>query len=163
MFNNTSQKSLNKSSLKRNIKSDQLGIHACSIGKFTFEIFWNPCYARLIIYFWKKGTCYWWLFPGVNEIYLATIFVLTYFCWTREGFGPLALAPPSIRYWLLRGPGFLLPTVRESNIFTGICLSKIGLMPTDSLLGLVTVQSVRILLECFLVRQMFWLVLFPCH
>ena len=40
-----------------------------------------------------------------------------------------------------------LPTAREGNVFTGVCLSTIGLMDTGSLLGLV----VCILLECFLV------------
>ena len=46
---------------------------------------------------------------------------------------------------------FLLPIAREGNVFTGICLSTIGLMDTGSLLGLVKARSVRILLECFLV------------
>ena len=45
----------------------------------------------------------------------------------------------------------LLPTVREGNVFTGVCLSTIGHIATRSLLGLVTAQSVCILLECFLV------------
>ena len=45
----------------------------------------------------------------------------------------------------------LLPTAREGNVFTGVCLSTIGLMDTGSLLGLVMARSVRILLECFLV------------
>ena len=45
----------------------------------------------------------------------------------------------------------LLPTAREGNVFTGVCLSTIGLMATRSLLGPVTVRSVRILLKCFLV------------
>ena len=45
-----------------------------------------------------------------------------------------------------------LPTAREGNVFTGACLSTIGLMDTGSLFGLVTVWSVRILLECFLVN-----------
>ena len=45
-----------------------------------------------------------------------------------------------------------LRTAREGNIFTGVCLSTIGLMDTGSLLGLVTARSVRILLECFLVE-----------
>ena len=44
----------------------------------------------------------------------------------------------------------LLPTEREGNVFTGVCLSTIGLIDTRSLLGL-TARSVRILLECFLV------------
>ena len=35
----------------------------------------------------------------------------------------------------------LLPTAREGNVFTGVCLSTIGLMDTSSLLGLVTVRS----------------------
>ena len=39
----------------------------------------------------------------------------------------------------------LLPTAREGNVFTGVCLSTIGLMANSSLLGLVTTQSVRIL------------------
>ena len=43
------------------------------------------------------------------------------------------------------------PTARQGYIFTGVYLSTIGLMDTGSLLGLVTVRSVRILLECFLV------------
>ena len=38
----------------------------------------------------------------------------------------------------------------EGNVFTGVCLSTIGLMATRSLLGL-SARSVRILLECFLV------------
>ena len=45
----------------------------------------------------------------------------------------------------------LLPTAREGNVSTGVCLSIIGLMDTGSLLSLVTAWSVRILLECFLV------------
>ena len=45
-----------------------------------------------------------------------------------------------------------LPTEREGNVFTGVCLSTIGLMDTGSLLGLVMAWSVRILLECFLVN-----------
>ena len=44
-----------------------------------------------------------------------------------------------------------LPIGREGNVFTGVCLSTIGLMDTGSLLGLVAARSVRILLECFLV------------
>ena len=44
----------------------------------------------------------------------------------------------------------LLPTAREGNVFTGVCLSTIGLVATRSLLILVTARSVRILLECFL-------------
>ena len=44
-----------------------------------------------------------------------------------------------------------LPTAREGNVFTDVCLSTTGLMNTGSLLGLVTTRSVRILLECFLV------------
>ena len=39
----------------------------------------------------------------------------------------------------------------EGNVFSGVCLSTIGLMATLSLLGLVTVWSVCILLEIFLV------------
>ena len=35
----------------------------------------------------------------------------------------------------------LLPTAREGNVFTGVCLSTIGLMDTGSLPGLVTVRS----------------------
>ena len=38
----------------------------------------------------------------------------------------------------------------EGIVFTGVCLSTIGLPTTDSLLGLLTARSVRILLECFL-------------
>ena len=45
----------------------------------------------------------------------------------------------------------LLPTAREGNIFTGVCLSTIGVMATRSPLILVTARSVLILLECFLV------------
>ena len=52
-----------------------------------------------------------------------------------------------------------LPTTREGNVFTGVCLSTISLMATSSLLGLVTAQSVRILLECFLVTEI--ISLFP--
>ena len=48
-----------------------------------------------------------------------------------------------------------LPTAREGNVFTGICLSTIGLFDTGSLLGLVTGRSVRILPECFLVITIF--------
>ena len=39
----------------------------------------------------------------------------------------------------------------EGSVFTGVCLTIIGLMAHRSLLGLVTVRSVCILLECFLV------------
>ena len=49
----------------------------------------------------------------------------------------------------------LLPTAREGKVFTAVCLSTISLMDTGSLLGLVTVRSVRILLECFLVYDHF--------
>ena len=45
----------------------------------------------------------------------------------------------------------LLPTARGGNVFTGVCLSTIGLMTTRSLPVLVAARSVRILLECFLV------------
>ena len=38
-----------------------------------------------------------------------------------------------------------------------VILSTIGLMATRSLLILVTAQSIRILLECFLVTTLFWL------
>ena len=44
-----------------------------------------------------------------------------------------------------------LPTAREGNVFTGVCLSTIGLMDTGSLPSLVTARSERILLEYFLV------------
>ena len=44
---------------------------------------------------------------------------------------------------------YLLPTARGGNVFTGVCLSAIGLMDT----GLLTARSVRILLECFLVFE----------
>ena len=44
-----------------------------------------------------------------------------------------------------------LPTARQGNVFTGVCLSTIVLMNTGSLLGLVMAWSVRILLECLLV------------
>ena len=39
----------------------------------------------------------------------------------------------------------------KGNVFTGVCLSTIGLMVIRSLLVLVTARSIRILLECFLV------------
>ena len=39
----------------------------------------------------------------------------------------------------------------EGSVFTGVCLSTLGLMTTRSLLSLVMGRSVRILLECFLV------------
>ena len=52
----------------------------------------------------------------------------------------------------LKGIHPYLPTAREGNVFTGVCLSTIGLMDTGSVLGLVTARSVRILLECFLVE-----------
>ena len=45
---------------------------------------------------------------------------------------------------------YLLPTAREGYVFTGVCLSAIGLVATPSLLILVTARSVRILLEGFL-------------
>ena len=48
----------------------------------------------------------------------------------------------------------MLPTAREGNVFTGVCLSTIGLMHAGSLQGLVTARSVRILLESFLVKIM---------
>ena len=51
----------------------------------------------------------------------------------------------------------LLPSAREGNVFTGVCLSKIGLTDTGSLLGLVMVRSVGILLECFLVGYVFYI------
>ena len=41
----------------------------------------------------------------------------------------------------------------EGNVFTGVCLSTIGLLANRSLLDLVTARSVRILLECFLVLR----------
>ena len=44
-----------------------------------------------------------------------------------------------------------LPTAREGNVFTVVCLSTIGPMATGSWFGLVAARSVRILLECFLV------------
>ena len=47
----------------------------------------------------------------------------------------------------------LLPTAREGSVFTGVCLSTIGLMDIGSLLGLVMVRSVHILLECFFVQH----------
>ena len=46
---------------------------------------------------------------------------------------------------------FLTSSQGEGNVFTGVSLSTIGLVATRSLLGLVTAQSIRILLECFLV------------
>ena len=52
----------------------------------------------------------------------------------------------------LKGIHPYLPTTREGNVFTDVCLSTIGLIDTGSLLGLVTARSVRILLECFLVE-----------
>ena len=45
-----------------------------------------------------------------------------------------------------------LLTAREGNVFTGVCLSTIGLVATRSLLSLVMARSVRILLECCLVN-----------
>ena len=39
----------------------------------------------------------------------------------------------------------------EGNVFSGFCLSTIGLTGTRSLLGLVAARSARILVECFLV------------
>ena len=57
--------------------------------------------------------------------------------------------PPHVKY----NYALLLPTARKGNVFTVVCLSTIGLMDTDSLLGLVTARSVRILLECFLVFE----------
>ena len=47
--------------------------------------------------------------------------------------------------------GLYLPTAREGNVFTDVCLSTIGLVATHSLFDLVTARSVRILLECCLV------------
>ena len=44
-----------------------------------------------------------------------------------------------------------LPTAREGNVFTGVCLYTIGLVATRSLLDLVIARLVRILLECRLV------------
>ena len=44
-----------------------------------------------------------------------------------------------------------LPTAREGNVFTGVCLSTIRLMDTGLLLDLVTARSVRIRLKCFLI------------
>ena len=44
------------------------------------------------------------------------------------------------------------------NVFTGVCLSTVGLMATRTLLGLVTARSVRILLECFLIEGKSWFV-----
>ena len=52
---------------------------------------------------------------------------------------------------LIRKVTLFLPTAREGNVFTGVCLSTISIMVTDLLLGLVTARSVRILLGCFLV------------
>ena len=50
----------------------------------------------------------------------------------------------------------LLPTMKEGNVFTGVCLSTIGPMATRSLLILVMARSVRVLLECILVSNGFW-------
>ena len=36
------------------------------------------------------------------------------------------------------GRGNLLPTTREGNVFTGVCLSTFSLIDTGSLLGLLT-------------------------
>ena len=47
----------------------------------------------------------------------------------------------------------------EGIVFTGVCLSTIGLVATRSLLGLVMVRSVCILLEFFLVH----FILLPCY
>ena len=44
----------------------------------------------------------------------------------------------------------------KGTVFTCVGLFTIGLMATGSLLILVTVRSVRILLECFLVRESFF-------
>ena len=44
----------------------------------------------------------------------------------------------------------------KGNVFTGVCLSTISLMVTNSLLGLGTLRSVCILLECFLVFKVFF-------
>ena len=44
-----------------------------------------------------------------------------------------------------------MSVITDRNVFTGVCLSTIGLMATHSLLCLVTAWSVCILLECFLV------------
>ena len=41
---------------------------------------------------------------------------------------------------------------REGNVFTGVCLSTIGLLAIRSLFGLAMARSVRILLECCLVN-----------
>ena len=43
-----------------------------------------------------------------------------------------------------------LPTAREGNVFTLVCLSTIGLLAIRSLVILVMARSVRVLLECFL-------------
>ena len=51
---------------------------------------------------------------------------------------------------------FLLPIAREGNVFTGVCLSTVGLMDIGSLLGLVMARSVHILpgmLSCFIFMQ----------
>ena len=47
----------------------------------------------------------------------------------------------------VRIPVKYLPTTREGNVFTGVCLSTMGLMDMGSLIHLVMVQSVCILLE----------------
>ena len=56
------------------------------------------------------------------------------------------------RFTIIEKKEVFLPTAKEGNIFTGVCLSTIGLMDIGSLLGLVTAQSVLTLLECFLVN-----------
>ena len=52
-----------------------------------------------------------------------------------------------------------LPTEREGDVFTSVCLFTISLKDAGSLLGLVAARSVRILLECFLVSNGFFFLL----
>ena len=48
-----------------------------------------------------------------------------------------------------------IPTSREGHVFTGVCLSTIGLMNTASVLCLIMARSLCILLECFLIHSDF--------
>ena len=55
--------------------------------------------------------------------------------------------------------GYFYRPQGEGNVFTGVCLSTIGLIATRSLLGLVVARSARILLEFFLVNELFLTIL----
>ena len=59
---------------------------------------------------------------------------------------PLTASSAFTQYF---GQLVLLPTAREGNVFTGVCLSTIGLMLLAHCSAFL--QCVRILLECFLV------------